>query len=86
MSVYSAKTSRTSFSSILKTYSPAERDKTKNAIINKVRFDMPKQKGLLHVVATVEEKQNFDQMNEFVSFLRENILDVSGSILKKIDP
>ncbi|XP_023296481.2 RNA polymerase I-specific transcription initiation factor RRN3 [Lucilia cuprina] len=75
MSVYSAKTSRTSLSSILKTYSPSERDKTKNAIINKVRFEMPLQKGILQVVAAVEERKNFEQMEEFVSFLIESNLE-----------
>ncbi|KAM7352486.1 RNA polymerase I-specific transcription initiation factor RRN3 homolog Tif-IA [Cochliomyia hominivorax] len=77
MSVYSAKTSRTSLSSILKTYSPSERDKAKNAIINKVRFEMPKQKGILEVVKAVEERKNYEQMNEFVGFLNENVLEDS---------
>ncbi|XP_065358254.1 RNA polymerase I-specific transcription initiation factor RRN3 [Calliphora vicina] len=75
MSVFSARTSRTSLSSILKRYSPSERDKTKNAIINKVRFEMPKQKGLLEVVTAVEERKNFELMNEFVNFLNENMLE-----------
>lgn len=77
MSVVSAKTSRTSLSSILKSYSPSEREKSKAAIINKVRFEMPKQKGILEVVKAVEERQQFDAMNEFVGFLTENNLDVS---------
>ena len=77
MSVISARTSRTALSSILKTYSPSERDKTKNVIINRVRFEMPKQKGILEVVAAVEERRNYDPMNEFVSFLTENDLEVS---------
>lgn len=72
MSVFSAKTS---LSSILKPYCPSERDKAKNAIINKVRFEMPKQKGLLEVVNAVEERQNFDQMNEFVCYLKETALE-----------
>lgn len=77
MSVISARTSRTALSSILKTYSPSERDKTKNTIINRVRFEMPKQKGILEVVAAVAERRNYDPMNEFVSFLSENELEVS---------
>ncbi|XP_005191275.1 RNA polymerase I-specific transcription initiation factor RRN3 [Musca domestica] len=68
-------TSRTSLSSILKTYSPAEREKTKANIMNKVRFEMPKQKGILEVVKAVEERQHFEAMNEFVAFLTENNLD-----------
>ncbi|XP_061397691.1 RNA polymerase I-specific transcription initiation factor RRN3 [Musca vetustissima] len=68
-------TSRTSLSSILKTYTPAEREKTKAAIMNKVRFEMPRQKGILEVVKAVEERQNFEAMNEFVAFLTENDLD-----------
>lgn len=77
ISVISAKTSRTSLSSILKTYTPSEREKAKTAIINKVRFEMPKQKGILEVVKAVEERQHFEPMNEFVTFLTENQLDVS---------
>ncbi|TMW53970.1 hypothetical protein DOY81_001027 [Sarcophaga bullata] len=77
MSVISARTSRTALSSILKSYSPSERDKTKNAIINRVRFEIPKQKGILEVVAAVEERRNYDPMNEFVSFLTENDLEDS---------
>lgn len=82
MSVISGRTGRTSLSSILKSYSPAERDKAKNAIINKVRFEMPKQKGLLEVVKAVEERKNYEQMNEFVAFLTENNLEVSGTKYK----
>lgn len=73
-------TSRTSLSSILKTYSPAEREKTKANIMNKVRFEMPKQKGILEVVKAVEERQHFEAMNEFVAFLTENNLDVSNKL------
>lgn len=95
MSVFSAKTSRTSLSSILKSYSPSERDKAKNAIINKVRFEMPKQKGLLEVVNAVEEKQNFDPMEEFVSFINEikvedneflRILNDAGKVINQLSP
>lgn len=76
MSVVSAKTGRSSFSSILKTYTPTERDKAKAAIINKVRFEMPKRKGILEAINAVEERQNFTPMNEFVCFLNENALHV----------
>ncbi|XP_075149438.1 RNA polymerase I-specific transcription initiation factor RRN3 homolog Tif-IA [Haematobia irritans] len=72
MSIISGKTS---LSSILKTYSTSEREKTKNAIMNKVRFEMPKKKGILEVVKAVDERQNYETMNEFVAFLTENTLD-----------
>lgn len=78
MSVISGRTSRTALSSILKPYSPSERDKTKNGIINRVRFEMPKQKGILGVVTAVEDRRNYDTMNEFVSFLTDTDLEVSS--------
>lgn len=83
MSVFSARTSRTTLSSILKSYSTSEREKAKNAIINKVRFEMPKQKGLLEVVSAVEERGSYEQMNELVCFLRENTLEVSTRRMEK---
>ncbi|XP_036321905.1 RNA polymerase I-specific transcription initiation factor RRN3 [Rhagoletis pomonella] len=68
MSVYSVKTG---LSSILKAYSPAEREKAKNIAINKVRFEMPKRKGILDAVEAVNDHNNFQPLNEFVAFLRE---------------
>uniref|UniRef100_W8ASN5 RNA polymerase I-specific transcription initiation factor RRN3 n=1 Tax=Ceratitis capitata TaxID=7213 RepID=W8ASN5_CERCA len=70
-SVYSAKTG---LSSILKTYSPAERERAKNIAINKVRFEMPKQKGILEAVEAVNAHNNFQPLNEFVAFLKETEL------------
>ncbi|XP_053958304.1 RNA polymerase I-specific transcription initiation factor RRN3 [Anastrepha ludens] len=68
MSVYSMKTG---LSSILKAYSPTEREKAKNIAINKVRFEMPKLKGILDAVEAVNEHNNFQPLNEFVAYLRE---------------
>uniref|UniRef100_A0A1B0G3J9 RNA polymerase I-specific transcription initiation factor RRN3 n=1 Tax=Glossina morsitans morsitans TaxID=37546 RepID=A0A1B0G3J9_GLOMM len=73
-SEYSVQTTRTSLTSILKSYQPTEREKAKNAVINRVRFEMPKQKGLLHAVKEAEESQNYAAMDEFVAFLTENSL------------
>lgn len=73
-SVYSAKTG---LSSILKAYSPAERERAKNIAINKVRFEIPKQKGILDAVEAVNEHNNFQPLNEFVSFLKETEISVS---------
>ncbi|XP_039950355.1 RNA polymerase I-specific transcription initiation factor RRN3 [Bactrocera tryoni] len=70
-SVYSAKTG---LSSILKAYSPAERERAKNIAINKVRFEIPKQKGILDAVEAVNEHNNFQPLNEFVAFLKETEL------------
>uniref|UniRef100_A0A1I8P1V4 RNA polymerase I-specific transcription initiation factor RRN3 n=1 Tax=Stomoxys calcitrans TaxID=35570 RepID=A0A1I8P1V4_STOCA len=78
MSVISGKTS---LSSILKSYSTSEREKAKAAVINKVRFEMPKQKGLLEAVKAVEERQNFQPMSEFVGYLSENTLDDNEFII-----
>lgn len=70
-------TAKTGLSSILKAYSSSERDKAKNAIINKVRFEMPKRKGLQEVVKNVCETDNYQSLNEFVLFLKESDLTVS---------
>lgn len=74
MSVYSAKTS---LSSILKTYSPAERDKTKQALINKVRFEIPKEKSIIKIIKEGIKQDNFQQVLEYIDFLKESNLSVS---------
>lgn len=70
-SVYSMKTGISSF---LKSYSPAERDRARNACINKVRFEMPKKFGLLKTLEEVMQNQNYALYNEFVAYLREDSL------------
>uniref|UniRef100_A0A1A9WET5 RNA polymerase I-specific transcription initiation factor RRN3 n=1 Tax=Glossina brevipalpis TaxID=37001 RepID=A0A1A9WET5_9MUSC len=74
-SEYSVRTTRTSLSSILKSYQSTEREKAKNAAINRVRFEMPKQKDLPELVKDIEESQDYAALNEFVSFLTESSLD-----------
>lgn len=73
MSVYSGKSR---LSSILKTYSPAERERAKMAVFNKVRFEMPKSKGIIEVVNAAKE-DNFQPLNEFVAYLGDSELNVS---------
>ncbi|CAD7085871.1 unnamed protein product [Hermetia illucens] len=71
MSVYSA---RTGLSSILKTYSTVEREKAKAAVINKVRFEMPKEHGVAGAIEAVLNYNDYMIYNEFVSFLKESSL------------
>lgn len=74
MSVYSA---RTGLSSILKSYSTVEREKAKAAVINKVRFEMPKEHGVAGAIEAVLNYNDYMIYNEFVSFLKESSLTVS---------
>lgn len=72
MSVYTTKTS------ILKTFSGADRERAKVMAANKVRFSTPKEKGLAESVRVASEEQNFHLVHEFTYFLREAELDVSS--------
>lgn len=72
MSVYSAKTG---LSSILKSYAPTEREKTKNAIINKVRFQSTR--TLSEGITAVQEQNNYLILNEYAAYLRESPLNES---------
>ncbi|KAH8328726.1 hypothetical protein KR074_000773 [Drosophila pseudoananassae] len=69
MSVYTTKTS------ILKTFSGADREKAKVIAANKVRFATPKEKGLAESVRAASEEQNFHLVQEFTYFLKESELD-----------
>ncbi|EDV35386.1 uncharacterized protein Dana_GF22755, isoform A [Drosophila ananassae] len=69
MSVYPTKTS------ILKTFSGADRERAKVMAANKVRFSTPKEKGLAESVRVASEEQNFHLVHEFTYFLREAELD-----------
>ncbi|XP_055376833.1 RNA polymerase I-specific transcription initiation factor RRN3 [Condylostylus longicornis] len=62
-------TSKTGLSSILKNYSSVERDKLKLTAINKVRFGLPKERGLLFVVEDVINNDNYFHYREFLEFL-----------------
>ncbi|XP_055906344.1 RNA polymerase I-specific transcription initiation factor RRN3 [Eupeodes corollae] len=75
MSVYSAKTG---LSSILKSYTPTEREKTKAAIINKVRFQEPRR--LKDGINGVLEKNNYMIINEYGEYLKECTLNESDFI------
>lgn len=68
MSIYTAKTG---VSSILKSYSPAEREKAKTSVINKVRFQLPKDRGLIAAIDDVLNYENYTQYHEFILFLTE---------------
>lgn len=70
-SVYSMKTGISAF---LKSYSPLERERSRNACINKVRFEMPKKYGLLKTLEEVMQNQNYELYNEFVAYLKEDSL------------
>lgn len=71
MSEYSVKTGMSSF---LKSYNPADRDRSRNNCINKVRFEMPKNFGLLKTLQEKMENQNDGPYNEFVAYLKEDSL------------
>ncbi|ALC40408.1 Tif-IA, partial [Drosophila busckii] len=68
MSVYSSKTGVTS---ILKSFSSADRERAKTAALNKVRFETPKEKGIVESVRVALEEQNFHLIQEFTYFLSE---------------
>ncbi|XP_067621167.1 RNA polymerase I-specific transcription initiation factor RRN3 isoform X2 [Eurosta solidaginis] len=70
-SVYSAKTG---LSSILKAYTPTERVRAKNLAINKVRFEMPQQKGLKELLESANDDNNYQPLNEYIAFLKETDL------------
>ncbi|XP_055850778.1 RNA polymerase I-specific transcription initiation factor RRN3 [Episyrphus balteatus] len=75
MSVYSAKTG---LSSILKSYAPTEREKTKAAIINKVRFrDV---RSLKDAMTSMREQNNFMLLNEYAVYLKESTLNEADFI------
>lgn len=74
MSVF---TTKTEISSILKCYSSSERDKAKLTALNKVRFELPKDRGLTFAIDDVLNFQNYLQYNEFVLFLNESKISVS---------
>lgn len=74
MSVYSSKTTNTS---ILKSFSSADRERIKTAALNKVRFITPKEKGIVESVRVALEEKNFHLIQEFTYFLREADLCVS---------
>lgn len=74
MSVISTKTG---LSSILKNYSATDRDKAKNAIINRVRFDISKKNGLREAVKSVCEEQNYKPLHDFIDYVsEENLNDI----------
>lgn len=79
MSVYSIGTTKTKLTSILKSpaFSVEHREKVKEAIINRVRFAVPKQDGLLAAIkaATMDE---LVPLNEFICYLSDSELDVSN--------
>ncbi|XP_062143044.1 LOW QUALITY PROTEIN: RNA polymerase I-specific transcription initiation factor RRN3 [Drosophila sulfurigaster albostrigata] len=68
MSMFSSKTGITS---ILKSYSGADRERAKTAALNKVRFSTPKEKGIIESVRVALEEHNFHLIQEFTYFLRE---------------
>lgn len=68
MSVYSSKTGVTS---ILKSFSNADRERAKKAALNKVRFTTPKEKGIIESVRVALEEHNFHLIQEFTHFIRE---------------
>lgn len=72
------RTGRTNVSSILKSssYCSEHKNNVKEAIINRVRFAVPKQDGLLTAIKAVT-RDEFTPLNEFVSYLRSNDLDVN---------
>lgn len=77
MSMFSMRTGRTNISSILKSsYSNEHRNNMKEAIINRVRFAVPKQDGLLSAIKAATRGE-FIPLNEFVSYLRNSDLDVN---------
>ncbi|XP_060651233.1 RNA polymerase I-specific transcription initiation factor RRN3 [Drosophila nasuta] len=68
MSMFSSKTGITS---ILKSFSGADRERAKTAALNKVRFSTPKEKGIIESVRVALEEHNFHLIQEFTYFLRE---------------
>ncbi|XP_068139988.1 RNA polymerase I-specific transcription initiation factor RRN3 [Drosophila tropicalis] len=68
MSVY---TSKTSVTSILKTFSSVDRERAKTAALNKVRFATPKEKGLKESVRVALEEHDYHLVQEFSYFLCE---------------
>ncbi|XP_034100805.1 RNA polymerase I-specific transcription initiation factor RRN3 [Drosophila albomicans] len=68
MSMFSSKTGITS---ILKSFSGADRERAKTAALNKVRFSTPKEKGIIESVRVALEEHNFHFIQEFTYFLRE---------------
>ncbi|KAH8400618.1 hypothetical protein KR222_008739 [Zaprionus bogoriensis] len=68
MSMYSSKTG---VPSILKTFSGADRERAKAAALNKVRFETPKEKGIVESVRVALEEHNFHLIQEFTHFIRE---------------
>ncbi|XP_001356293.3 RNA polymerase I-specific transcription initiation factor RRN3 [Drosophila pseudoobscura] len=70
----SAYTSKTGVTSILKSFSSADRERAKAAAINKVRFATPKEKGLLESVRAAQGG-NFHLVKEFSYYLLEADLD-----------
>ncbi|BFF93998.1 RNA polymerase I-specific transcription initiation factor RRN3 [Drosophila madeirensis] len=70
----SAYTSKTGTTSILKSFTSADRERAKAAAINKVRFSTPKEKGLLESVRAAQGG-NFHLVKEFSFYLLEADLD-----------
>ncbi|XP_022223120.1 RNA polymerase I-specific transcription initiation factor RRN3 [Drosophila obscura] len=70
----SAYTSKTGVTSILKSFSSADRERAKAAAVNKVRFATPKEKGLLESVRAAQGG-NFHLVKEFSYYLLEADLD-----------
>ncbi|KAM8715760.1 hypothetical protein ACLKA7_002756 [Drosophila subpalustris] len=68
MSLYSSKTGTTS---ILKSFSSADRERAKTAALNKVRFSTPKEKGIVESVRVALEDHNFYLIKEFTYFINE---------------
>lgn len=69
MSIYTSKTVTTS---VLKSYSGADRERAKTAAANKVRFATTKEKGLVESVRIAVEEGKFHLIQEFTYFLRES--------------
>lgn len=74
MSMYSSKTGVTS---ILKSFSGADRERAKTAALNKVRFQTPKVKGIIESVRVALDDHNFHLIQEFTHFVCEADLSVS---------
>lgn len=79
MSIYSSKTGVTS---ILKSFSGADRERAKTVALNKVRFSTPKEKGIVESVRVALEEHNFHLIQEFTFFIREGDICVSYHYLK----
>ncbi|KAH8346289.1 hypothetical protein KR084_001946 [Drosophila pseudotakahashii] len=73
--------SKSGVTSILKTFSSAERHRSTSVAVNKVRFFSPKDVGLAESIRVAQEEGNFHLVKEYIHFLRHSELQDAEVLL-----